>query len=59
LRQAFSKGNMILPVVPEYAAFPWAICYGGTDATNFNIIFNNKYFNISNEVNLLNMLLLY
>lgn len=59
LRQTFSKGNMVLPVMPKYAEFPWAVCYGITDPTNFNIIFNDKYFNISNEVNLLNMLLLY
>ncbi|MCL4546641.1 MAG: hypothetical protein M1576_02730 [Deltaproteobacteria bacterium] len=59
LRQAFSKGNIVLPVMPKYAEFPWAACYGGADPTNFNIIFNDKYFNISNEVNLLNMLLLY
>jgi hypothetical protein len=48
----------ILPVVPRYADFPYAAVIGEQDPSRLNLVFDDRYLGASNELNLLNTILL-
>ena len=47
-----------MPVVPQYQEFPWAAVAGHRIFAQLETTFDNKYFMASNELNLLNTILL-
>jgi len=54
----FGVGAMPLPPLPNYKSFPWAAAVCPTTPLSLNLVFNDRYFMVSNELNLLNTLLL-
>jgi hypothetical protein len=47
-----------MPPVARYAEFPWAASIGNADPLKQSLVFDDRYFMASNELNLLNTLLL-
>jgi hypothetical protein len=47
-----------LPVIPRYEDYPYAACVGNPDPARLAMVFDDRYFMASNELNLLNTLLL-
>jgi hypothetical protein len=47
-----------MPAVPVYRLFPWVAAVGNINPTNLDLVFDDRYFMASNELNLLNTLLL-
>lgn len=50
--------STVMPPIARYKSFPWAASSGEKDPLNFDLIFDDRYFFVSNELNLLNTLLL-
>jgi hypothetical protein len=48
----------ILPVIPRYADIPYAAVIGEKDPARLDLIFDDRYLAASNELNLLNTILL-
>jgi len=48
----------VMPVVPRYQDFPWAAAVGQRVLSQLELVFDNRYFMASSELNLLNTLLL-
>lgn len=48
----------VLPVVPRYADIPYAALVGAPDPARLDLVFDDRYLAASNELNLLNTLLL-
>jgi hypothetical protein len=46
------------PPIPSYKSFPWAATVGRISPMNLDLVFDDRYFMASNELNLLNTLLL-
>ncbi|NES93994.1 MAG: hypothetical protein F6K32_01955 [Desertifilum sp. SIO1I2] len=47
-----------MPVIPQYRSFPWVAVAGKRILEQLEIIFSDRYFMASSELNLLNVLLL-
>lgn len=58
LGNALAFGGAPLPPLPIYRDFPWAAYIGRKNPMNFDVIFNDRYFMASSELNLINTLLL-
>lgn len=58
LGRALSASNAVMPAIPRYEAMPWAAGVGQTNPLKFDMVFDDRYFMASSELNLLNMLLL-
>lgn len=48
----------VLPVIPRYADIPFVVMIGKQDPMQLNLVFDNRYLGVSNELNLLNTILL-
>ncbi len=48
----------MLPVIPRYSEAPYAAIVGGDDPARIGMIFDDRYFAVTNELNLLNSLLI-
>lgn len=58
LAQGLAATNAVIPPIPRYAEFPWAASVGNANPLNLDTVFDDRYFMASNELNLLNTLLL-
>lgn len=58
LGRALTNHGMVMPVIAKYQDFPWAAVAGQRTMSQLDLIFNNRYFMVSSELNLLNTLLL-
>lgn len=58
LGRALSASNAVMPAIPLYDGFPWVAGVGQTNPLKFDLVFDDRYFMASNELNLLNTLLL-
>jgi hypothetical protein len=58
LGRALSSQGTVMPVVAKYQDFPWAAVVGQQTMSQLDLIFDNRYFMASSELNLLNTLLL-
>lgn len=47
-----------MPAIPRYDGFPWAAGVGQTNPLKLDLVFDDRYFMASSELNLLNTLLL-
>ena len=47
-----------MPPLPKYESFPWAAAVGDVSPLKLDLVFDDRYFMASNEMNLLNTLLL-
>ncbi len=50
--------SAVIPPIPSYKSFPWAAAVGRVSPLNLDLVFDDRYFMASNELNLLNTLLL-
>lgn len=50
--------NAVMPPIPRYESFPWAASVGEPNPLKLHTVFDDRYFMASNELNLLNTLLL-
>ena len=61
-RDALARGlaatSAVMPPIPRYAEFPWAASVGDANPLKLDTAFDDRYFMASNELNLLNTLLL-
>lgn len=48
----------VMPPIPKYQSFPWAASVGQANPLRLDLVFDDRYFMASNELNLLNTLLL-
>jgi len=58
LAQSLSATSAVMPPIPRYAEYPWAASVGNANPLKMDTVFDNRYFMASNELNLLNTLLL-
>lgn len=58
LAQCLSATSAVMPPIPRYAEFPWAASVGNANPLELDTVFDDRYFMASNELNLLNTLLL-
>ena len=58
LGRCLSPTRNILPVIPRYATIPYAAVIGEDDPARLDLVFDDRYFAASNELNLLNSILL-
>lgn len=58
LGRVLSSSAAVMPAIPRYEGMPWASGVGQTNPLKFDIVFDDRYFMASNELNLLNTLLL-
>lgn len=58
LARALQSTADVLPVVPRYEEFPYAVALGVEDPARLRYVFDDRYFMASTELNLLNTLLL-
>ncbi|MEM9538995.1 MAG: helicase-related protein [Cyanobacteria bacterium P01_E01_bin.42] len=58
LSRALISHGIALPAIRRYKHFPWAAVAGLPVLSQLNTAFDNRYFLISNELNLLNTILL-
>jgi hypothetical protein len=58
LAQSLSATSAVMPPIPRYAEYPWAASVGNANPLKLNTVFDDRYFMASNELNLLNTLLL-
>ena len=47
-----------IPPLAKYKSFPWIAAVGDVSPMNLDVVFDDRYFMVSNELNLLNTLLL-
>jgi hypothetical protein len=53
-----NAGSAVIPPLPRYESFPWAASVGEVSPLKLDLAFDDRYFMASNELNLLNTLLL-
>jgi hypothetical protein len=58
LAGSLSATSAIIPPLPRFQAFPWAASVGNANPLRLDQVFDDRYFMASNEMNLLNTLLL-
>ncbi|KJJ99147.1 hypothetical protein UB44_13430 [Burkholderiaceae bacterium 26] len=58
LGRVLSSSAAVMPAIPRYEGMPWASGVGQANPLKFDIVFDDPYFMASNELNLLNTLLL-
>jgi hypothetical protein len=58
LGRSLAPQGLIIPVVPHYRTFPWVAVAGRRIFTQLETVFDDRYFMASNELNLLNTILL-
>lgn len=58
LARTLNAGSAVLPPLPRYETFPWAAGVGQVSPLKLDLVFDDRYFMASNELNLLNTLLL-
>lgn len=58
LGRALSDSNAVMPAIARYDGMPWVSGVGRTNPLKFDVVFDDRYFMASNELNLLNTLLL-
>lgn len=58
LGRTLNAGSAIIPPLPRYESFPWAAAVGQISPLKLDLVFDDRYFMASNELNLLNTLLL-
>ena len=58
LGATMSAQTALIPPLPRYESFPWAAGVGCGDPLRWAQVFDDRYFMASNELNLLNTLLL-
>lgn len=58
LAQSLLANSAVMPPIAKYQEFPWAASVGEVNPLRLDIAFDDRYFMASNELNLLNTLLL-
>jgi hypothetical protein len=58
LGQSLLASSAVMPPIAKYQEFPWAASVGDPNPLRLDIAFDDRYFMASNELNLLNTLLL-
>lgn len=58
LGRALVASNAVMPAIPRFESMPWAAGVGSTSPLKLDVVFDDRYFMASNELNLLNALLL-
>lgn len=58
LAKSLMATSAVMPPIPCYQSFPWAASVGQANPLRLDIVFDDRYFMASNELNLLNTLLL-
>ncbi|MDA0212080.1 MULTISPECIES: helicase-related protein [Desertifilum] len=58
LGRSLSPQGLLMPVIPQYRSFPWVAVAGKRILEQLEIIFSDRYFMASSELNLLNVILL-
>ena len=58
LGRTLNAGSAVMPPLPKYESFPWAAAVGEVSPLKLDLVFDDRYFMASNELNLLNTLLL-
>jgi hypothetical protein len=58
LGASLSATSAVIPPVAKFEAFPWAAAVGCMDPLRLEQVFDDRYFMASNELNLLNTLLM-
>jgi hypothetical protein len=58
LAKTLNAGTAVLPPLPRYNSFPWAAGVGEVSPLKLDLVFDDRYFQASSELNLLNTLLL-
>jgi hypothetical protein len=58
LGRSLNAGSAAMPPIASYASFPWAASVGEVSPLKLDTVFDDRYFMASNELNLLNTLLL-
>lgn len=58
LAQSLLATTAVMPPIAKYQEFPWAASVGDANPLRLDIAFDDRYFMASNELNLLNTLLL-
>lgn len=58
LGRTLNAGKAIIPPLPCYESFPWAAAVGQVSPLKLELVFDDRYFMASNELNLLNTLML-
>lgn len=58
LGRTLNAGSAVMPPLPRYESFPWAAAVGEVSPLKLDLAFDDRYFMASNELNLLNTLLL-
>jgi hypothetical protein len=58
LGRVLSTNDSVMPPIPRYHEFPWVAGVGHANPLRLDIVFDDRYFMASNELNLLNTILL-
>jgi hypothetical protein len=58
LAKSLNAGSATMPPIARYRSFPWCASVGAVEPLNLSQVFDDRYFMASNELNLLNTLLL-
>lgn len=58
LADSLSATSAVIPPLPRFQSFPWAASVGRANPLKLEQVFDDRYFTASNEMNLLNTLLL-
>jgi hypothetical protein len=58
LGKTLNAGSTVMPPLPKYESFPWAAAVGEVSPLKLDLVFDDRYFMASNELNLLNTLML-
>ena len=58
MSKTLQASNAVMPPIPRYESFPWAASVGEPNPLKLHTVFDDRYFMASNELNLLNTLLL-
>jgi hypothetical protein len=58
LGRSLNAGSAFMPPIASYESFPWGAAVGLVSPLKLDLVFDDRYFMASNELNLLNTLLL-
>jgi hypothetical protein len=58
IASSLSASSAVIPPLPRFQHFPWAASVGKANPLKLDLVFDDRYFMASNEMNLLNTLLL-
>ncbi|MDQ0140962.1 hypothetical protein [Cupriavidus necator] len=58
LAKSLGATSAVMPPIPHFESFPWAASVGRVNPLKLDLVFDDRYFMASNELNLLNTLLL-